>query len=388
MTFTSLLALSALVQAAAAQTPAPVMAPQAAPSASATNDDGWESLDRVVIVVNDDIVTRGQLSGRYTFALRSGIEKPKTQAEQDAFVGEIAHDTIVTRLKAQSGEALGFDPAQVERIQRSDLERAIKARGGVVNFSEFLTSRGVTAEDYRLLRRDFIFTELWEDAITGSGASVSARPSSDRYVRPGLIRFEYENARFDPALLAEIGGRAETVRFRQLVILETPALSLAMAQEQAQSLRSQIVDGVDMEGLIESFSRARGKDSEVTADVAAAMRVVPQAASFFATAKPGEVSDVVAFRRKDQRGYALYRVEERKPGEVPSLDDLEVQQKLARRLQTGFDQQRIEAALQRAYSNSYVWQMGADDARAAPTPPDAQPENSAPASTAPNGAAH
>lgn len=386
MTFTSLLALCALLQTPPAENPPPVAGPQAAPSASATNNDGWESLDRVVIVVNDDIVTRGQLSGRYLFALRSGMEKPKTQAEQDAFVSEIAHDTIVTRLKAQSGEALGFDPAQVERIQKNDLERAIKARGGVVNFSEFLTSRGLTAEDYRLLRRDFIFTELWEDAITGSGASVSARPSSDRYVRPGLIRFEYENARLDPVLLAEIGGRAETVRFRRLVLVARDESQLPKVLELAEQLRGQIVDGVDMEGLVDTYSAARGKDSDITTEVARAIRVIPQAASYLTAARPGEVSDVLPFRGENTRGYALYRVEERKPGEVPSLDDREVQQKLARRLQTGFDQQRIEAALQRAWKNSYVWQLGADDAPAAPGAPAEPAEGSPPA--APSSAAH
>ncbi len=96
--------------------------------------------------------------------------------------------------------------------------------------------------------------------------------------------------------------------------------------------------------------------------------------------------DVLPFRGENTRGYALYRVEERKPGEVPSLDDREVQQKLARRLQTGFDQQRIEAALQRAWKNSYVWQLGADDAPAAPGAPAEHAESSVPA--APSSAAH
>lgn len=386
MTSPSWLALCALLQTPAAQVPAP--APSAASSPAAEHDGdaaGWTTLDRVVIVVNDDIVTRGQLSGRYALALRNGLERPKTQAEQDAFVSEIAHDAIVTRLKAQAGEALGFDPAQVERIQKNDLERAIKARGGVVNFSEFLSSRGITAEDFRLMRRDFIFTELWEDAITGSGASVSSRPSSDRYVRPGLIRFEYENAKLDPALLAEIGGRAETVHFRWLLLIANDESQLPVKLNLAQQLRAQIVDGADMEGVVENYSRVRGKDSDITTELATALRVVPQAAAFFRTARPGDVSDPMPYRSGEARGYALYRLEDRKPSEVPPLDSLEVQQKLARRLQTDFDQQRIEAALQRAWKNSYVWQMGANDAPAAPKPAAAGAEGVPPA--APGGTA-
>jgi hypothetical protein len=365
MTISLLLTLCAALQTPA---PAPAQAPQPAPDARRVDepgDEGWSSLNRVVIVVNDDIVTYAQLQGRYAFALRSGLEKPRTRAEQEEFVNALAYEAVRTRLKAQAGEALGFDPAQVERIQRSDLERAIKARGGVVGFSEFLASRAVTAEDYRQVRRDFIYTELWEDAITGSGASVSARPSSDRYARPGLLRFEYANAKFDPAFLADIGGRAETVHFRWLLILETDMLPLAQAQELTQRLRGQIVDGADMEGLIATYSAAQGKDSDITTDLASAMRFVPQAASFLSSARSGDVSDVVPFRGKGVRGYTIYRLEDRTPGEVPALEEFAVQQKLTRRLQTEFDQQRIETALQRARASSYVWRYGEGDVSAA-----------------------
>lgn len=379
MTISLLLTLCAALQTPA-PAPAPEQTPQAAPGTSpagALGPKDWSSLNRVVIVVNDDIVTYAQLQGRYAFALRSGFDKPRTRAEQEELVNALAYEAVRTRLKAQAGEALGFDPAQVERIQRGDLERAIKARGGVVGFSEFLASRSVTAEDYRQVRRDFIYTELWEDAITGSGASVSARPSSDRYARPGLLRFEYANAKFDPAFLADIGGRAETVHFRRLLILETDMLPLAQAQELAQGLRGQIVDGADMEGLITTYSAAQGKDSDITADLASAMRVVPQAASFLASAQPGEVSDVLPFRNKNLRGYTLYRLETRTSGEVPPLEEFAVQQKLTRRIQTEFDQQRIESALQRARDSSYVWHSGGGDDSAAD--PNTPPKDAAPA---------
>ena len=386
MTITLFFALCVALQTPAAAPPQPpVHVPQSAPVPQSAQSHpagepeaaGWTSLDRVVIVVNDDIVTSKQLEGRYSFALRNGFERPKSRAEQAEFVNALAEDAVRTRLKAQAGEALGFDPAQVERIQKNDLERAIKARGGVVGFSEFLASRQVTAEDYRQVRRDFIYTELWEDAITGAGASVSSRPSSDRFVRPGLLHFEYKNAQLDPEFLTEIGGRPEIVHFRWLVLFESDTRPLAGVQALAQQLRAQAVDGSDMEGLVQTYSAIQGKDMDATIPLTQAIRVFPQATSFFTQAKPGDVSDVLPFRNQGARGFALFRLEERTAGEVPALDEFAVQQKLTKRLQSEFDQQRIGVALKRAFASSYVWKYGENGAPV--VEPNAAAKDAAPA---------
>ena len=83
MTISLFLTLCAALQTPA-PAPAPEQAPQAAPGANpagARGPEDWSSLNRVVIVVNDDIVTYAQLQGRYAFALRSGFDKPRTRAE-------------------------------------------------------------------------------------------------------------------------------------------------------------------------------------------------------------------------------------------------------------------------------------------------------------------
>lgn len=341
-----------------AQDPAPAAndaRPQGPPAVDQGPPAGWQEADRILLVINDDILTRGQLAR--TFARRAKDANARTPDDQRKVWNELFTATIRERVEKQAGEAMGLDKAQVDRFARDDFERLTQRLGGIVGLSKALERDGITAEELKAVRRDAIYADLWKDSITGRGASAAARPSRDRYVRPGLLQFEYDLAVAVPARLAAIGGSEGELRIQQLLLDAASFESLERARDLALQLRQRIADGEDMGQLVRQYSVATEKDGVlVAASPSSVARVFPGAASFVQSAKPGDVSDAILVESGKARGYLLLRLLERKPAEVPPLASPAVQKKVGDDLQKQIDEYRIESALRRAIASSYIWQ--------------------------------
>ncbi|MBK7875045.1 MAG: hypothetical protein IPJ77_04720 [Planctomycetes bacterium] len=323
---------------------------------------GWQEADRILLVINDDLLTRGQLLR--AFARRAREQNVRTPEDQRRIWNELFTATIRDRVQKQAGEAMGFDKAQIDRFARDDFERLTQSRGGVVGLTKALEKDGITAEELKELRRDAIYADLWKDSITGRGASTAARQSRDRYVRPGLVRFEYQLAVDSPARLAAIGGSEGELRVQQLVVDAAGFDTLERARELATQLRRRIVDGEDMSALVRQYSRVTDGDGVlVAASPSSLVRLFPGAADFVEHGKNGDVSDAILVENPRARAFVILRLLERKPAEVPPLDSHEVQRMVSEKLQKEIDDYRIELALRRAIASSYIWQADPPKAR-------------------------
>ncbi|MBI5362795.1 MAG: hypothetical protein HZA53_06420 [Planctomycetes bacterium] len=351
MILTTLFTALALAQSSA-QTPA---APaQEGAAAVQGPENGWKDVDGVLLVINDDLLTRGRLL--QTFLQRKQEANERTEEGQKRIWNEIYNATIRARVEVQAGEAMGFDKAQIDRFARDDFERYTKHMGGVVGLGKELEKIGLTAEEFREQRRNSIYSELWEDSVTGRGASTAARASRDRFVRPGLIQFEYGLTLEIPSWLPTIGGSEGELRVQQLVLDAAAFETLERAHDLAVQLRRRIVDGEDMGAVVRQYSISGQNDGVVVGvSPSSFARVYPSAAGFVATAKNGDTSDPILVESGKDRGYLILRVLDRKGAEVPSLESPAVQQRLVERLQKKLDDYRIELALSRALANSYIW---------------------------------
>lgn len=351
MILSSLFTALALAQSTAQEPAAP--AKEGAPAVQGP-ENGWTDIDGVLLVINDDILTRGRL--RQTFLQRAQEANAHTEEDQRRIWNDLYNATIRERVEIQAGEAMGFDKAQIDRFARDDFEHFTKRRGGVVGLAKELEKEGLTAEELKEMRRNSIYSELWEDSVTGRGASTAARASRDRYVRPGLIQFEYGLTLEIPALLSTIGGNEGELRVQQLVLDATAFETIERAHDLAVQLRRRIVDGEDMGAVVRQYSVA-GKNDGVIVGVSPSsfVRVYPGASDFIATAKNGDTSDPILVESGKNRGYLILRVLDRKGAEVPSLESPAVQARLVERLQKKVDDYRIELALHRALASSYIW---------------------------------
>lgn len=339
------LLLSLLV---AAQSPAP------APDASAVDGGPWATIDGVLLVINEDLLTRSRLGQAYQQAARD--RNPRTPEDRARIWNEVYNASIRERLEVQSGKAMGFDDAQIDRFVRDDFDHFTRTRGGVIEFAKDLERDGITAEQFKELRRDGIYSELWENSVTGRGVSAKARPSRDRYVRPGRVRFEYELLLEAPGLMKTIGGSEGEIRVQQLVLDTSAFETLERAHDLAIQLRRRIVDGEDMTALVRQYSVPTPNDGIVVAESPSSLaRAVPAAREFLLASKPGETSDPFLLESGKDRGYVLLRVLDRKAPEVPKLSDPGVQARIATRLQKQIDEYRVKTALDRTVAASYIW---------------------------------
>jgi hypothetical protein len=343
--------------------------PAAEPARMPQDRSRWRLVDAAIVVVNEDIITVGALTRQVARRARElNVQSEEALAK---VWSEVATTAVSSRLKVQAGRNMGFDEAQIDRFAREDFERWTERQGGVVGLTQFLESENLGVEEFRDYRRDLIYAELWEDSITGEGISVAARPSRDRFVRPGMLRFEYSLAGEVPGRAEAIGGHTEQIDFERLVLPFDPRDPAAQerARELATTLRRRILDGEDLARIVEQYALDKdtaGRSGLV--EIASARRLYPEADAFFVSARPGDVSEPTLTDRRGRRGYVILRLNARKAAELPSLSDVEVQRKVAENCQKEIDEYRKEFARRQAEARSYIWQ--------APPPAESTPRKS------------
>lgn len=334
--------------------PADLPAPSEGEPPARSEIGEWKELDRVVIVVNEDALARGSM--QRAFARLTSDRNLRTPEDRERAWGEFVTNMIRAKVMKQSGEALGFAPETIDRFARDDFDRTRRRYGTAASLSQALEKDGLTAEQLKQMRRDTIYSELWEDAITGRGASVAARPSRDRYVRPGLLRFEYQNAIDDPIQLPAMGGEEDELALQRLLVEVKGFDSAARAKEFAGEMKKRIAAGEDMSALVQKYSALKNDDGMLKPGrVSSACRVYAGAAPFLLHARAGEVSEPFLVEGQGVQGFVLLRVVDRKAGHVPELSAPETQQKIASNLQRTYDNFRVETALQKALDESFTW---------------------------------
>lgn len=336
-------------------------APPASGAAQPARSSEWRVVDAAIVVVNEDIITIGALSRQVARRVRELNIRDDNSAVQRVW-NEVATAAVSSRLKVQAGRNMGFDEAQIDRYARDDFERFTERQGGVVGLTKFLESENLPVDEFRDFRRDLIYAELWEDSITGEGVSTAARPSRDRYVRPGSLRFEYNLAGEMPGRAEAIGGHGEQIDFERVVVPfdDRDPGAQARAKDLATSLRQRALDGEDLGQLVEKSGL--DKDSlqrSGSTEIATARRVYPEADRFFVSARPGEICEPILMNRRDKHGYMLLRMDARQPAEIPPLSDVGVQRKVASICQKEFDDFRKEIARRQVEARSYIWQAPA-----------------------------
>lgn len=316
---------------------------------------GWQDADRVLLVINDDILTFVQLHKPYRRLARE--ENVRTPEGRRKLWAELLDNTVRMRIATQAGEALGFDKALIDHHAREDFNRTKRTRGGVVEMSKWLVEQDLTAEELKEQKRNGIYAMLWEEAVTGRGVSAAARPSRDRYVRPGLLRFKHQIALATPGALARIGGRDDEFELQHLFVDASDFDRPERARELAAQLRSRIVDGEDMSELVRKYDADTPNDGILAKFSRAALEgVFPGIETFLRNAKEGDVSDVVALDNGRRRGFVLFRLHARTAAQVPDLAEPEVQEKIRELIQKELDEQRIDAAMHKAMAGSFVWE--------------------------------
>jgi hypothetical protein len=310
------------------------------------------------MVVNDEMLTSQQLQRDLeNFRRQHSISKE----EEPRAILEFQQRRVVNMLEVQAGQDMGVDPAIVKAQVIDTEQRLIRERfNGVSGLATFLTTNGMDSSGMREQIRNEIYADLWEKYVTGEAPLPGARISRDRYVRPGLMPYYFKNGMQHPDNLEQIGGKQQEVVLQYLFIDEQAQGGETQARNLLTTLRQRIIDGEDMGDICERYSAspATRKDHGLMkpAPEAHFASLDPPIGTFLASAKPGDVSEILPFGTKGGAHYwRIAKLVERTSPVVPDIASSEVQQKVMQRIQESFDEFRKQIALGQMYRGSYVW---------------------------------
>ena len=330
------------------------IAQDAAAAAPPRSEEGWKDLDRVVVIVNEDIFTYRAIQQQLVkLKNKHGLEG--REALQQA-QGEILTAGVRERLWVQGGIDLGVDPDQVHRMARNELERLQERHDGVVGLSEYLKSLGIEPNEAREEIQDIVYKDLFDDRITGESPTAIGRTTRDTFVRPGLCRFHFRNVLSNKRDLPQIGGKAQEVVLQLLVIEPSHFENVEAGRVLAEQLRQRIVDGEDMGDLNEQYGGSkRNRGVTEPFDEGRLAQVDPKLVPFVRDAAPGDVSPVMEYRNENFSTWRIVRLVDRTPAVVPEFKSPEVQKALLKSLHDGRSEYRRDMEFRRLIKGSYVW---------------------------------
>ncbi len=338
--------LAALLGLLSAQDPAANAAPPAP-------DDGWREVDRVVMVVNQDVFTLLELQRDLRTAARN--RKLTTETELRAAERQILGERVRERLAVQAGSNLGLDERIMDVRVEESLERMRERENGVLGLARFLESRDVSGQEVRQRLRDDLYAQIWRDGETGEGLGPLGRRTRDNWVRPGQLRTLYQQALERPQELEAIGGSVARLKFQQIVIDPAQAGGAEVARDLATALGKRIEAGEDMTALVRTHGLNRDGDgiSEVEQD--RLRDLFPEIHAFASRARAGEVAVLSETGGRGKPLIRVVRLLERTPARTPDLAERSVQETLRKRAVERMQAARLEAAYAELMRASFVW---------------------------------
>jgi len=121
--------------------PAPAPTPGPAPAPAAEDDDEWHDLDKVIQVVNEDILTSRALARQMFIENR---RKPfKDEAEAAEKQRQLHIDRVKDALQVQAGQDMGLDPKDVDHRVKYWIDSEKERKGSAV-FAQELAENGMT----------------------------------------------------------------------------------------------------------------------------------------------------------------------------------------------------------------------------------------------------
>jgi peptidyl-prolyl cis-trans isomerase SurA len=252
----------------------------------ASGAGGAVVIDRVVAVVNDDVITLSDLLREQ--AKRTDVKDQKLLLE----------DMIDRKLQMAAAKRSGMDVTEQEL---SDAVADIRKRNnlGERQFEEALAREGLTVEQYRSdLREQMTLSRLF-----------------NKYVRSGIAVDEAEARAYYERNGAQF-ALPEEVRVRLLLVKVPPQATPAQveaAREKAEGLRGRLRRGEDFPALIREHSDSPTAKQGGDLGFIPRGQAIPEVEEASRDLKPGEYAGPV----RSEEGFLILRVEEVRTPRIP-----------------------------------------------------------------------
>ncbi len=266
---------------------------------------GETLVDRVVAVVGDTILLLSDLQADVQRLEASGQSIPSDPAAREAFIESILETRVNDLILLEAARDAGIEirEEEVTSLVDQDIE-AVRARFGSESaLVEALAASGMDLNAYRnMLTTQYRDRTLAQRFIQQRLASAALPAVSEEEIRE---YFEEQRG--------SLGTRPATISFRQVIIEPEPTDSaLVAAQDTAESVLRQLIDGGDFEVLARRYSDDPGT-REHGGDLGwfKRGRMVPEFERVAFALAPGQTSPVV----ETDFGFHIIQVEKVRGGE-------------------------------------------------------------------------
>lgn len=266
-------------------------------------------LDRIVAVVNDEVITRVELEDRMKVAVRQLTQQGTPLPPRDVIRRQLLERMITDRVQLQFAKETGL------RVDDTDLDRAI---GRIAQDNKLSVE-----ELQRVLVRDGVPYSKFRDDVR---VEITLARLREREVENKIVVAESEVDNFLTTQQGQTGKPEEYNISHVLVVVPEQASpeQIQSRRERAEQALAQLKGGADFRQVAAAYSDA----PDALQGGSLGWREGERLPSIFFEAvkslKPGEVSDVL----RSSNGFHILKVNEKRNAEAP----LVVQQTHARHI--------------------------------------------------------
>lgn len=320
----------------------------------ASRADGWELHNTVDAIVEGQIITRQQvLESIYEPDSEYKISSLEDLARAQQREIDLA---VQHSLRVQAGEAMGggSDDRLDDHIRRVVAQQ--KREMGLFEYQDYLSERELDPESNHLQLRSDLHASLWEQSVTGVGASASGRKTRDLFLRPGQLRILYEEG------MDQLRDPPPGVRFQMLVVQSSAAGGLENARAVCEEQRQLIEDGKPFELAVEEYGAELRESGGDTGWVDLTRIGLPRVLDYLKGAEIGDLSavlDAVDPRTGAVIGAQVLMLLERDPGGEPAdFADPRIQRHLRRVHDERIRDRLLRRAEWKLTRQAYIWRRG------------------------------
>ena len=277
-----------------------------------------DTVNRIVAVVNDDIITNADVSAQVNAMLDGANDQGGGAADPTQIGQAVLRRLIEQRLMLQEAKKAAITVTSEEIATQID---ALRARLGTEEaFQRFLTEAGMSAEQLKERIRDQLMVKQLIDTKVRTGITVSLQEVAQELA--------------EHPELAKPGDRVRALHILVRVNANRPE---ERARAMITRVRRQLVDGADFASLAKQFSEDPYAERGGQMGWVAQGDLLPELDAALFGLQPGTMSDPIQTRL----GFHLLKVEERR--EASGLSLMEANRAIYERLY----QQKFQQAMNR-----------------------------------------
>ena len=257
---------------------------------------GAVELDRIVAIINDDVIMRSELRAKIRTVTNQMSEQNIPLPPQDILEKQVLDQLILTKLQTQMADNTGI------RVDEETLNRALgriaaENELSLSQFREILEEDGYSYERFREDIRDEILISRLQQRQVDNRVGVTDR-EIDNFLSNQVLRGETDTEfRIAHILIATPEGAS----YRQL----------AEIKEKAEKALAELKAGDDFSRLAAIYSDGSQALNGGDLGWRKAGQVPTLFADFIADMEPGEISELI----KSPSGYHIIKLAERRSGE-------------------------------------------------------------------------